>query len=315
MLSILVPVNQHTKYFCAVVKSIEKSISLLNFPTQLVIILNRLDSVSRKNIENELDSYSYPYEIAISNAKNLSDVLNFGLELCIYDYVARMDQDDVTFADRFDEQFSFLEKNPKVALVGGQVILINSVDEVIGKAKYPVESKNIRKSLKYMNCFAHPAVMYRKSAVVKAGGYLNTFPLAEDYYLWVRLSKIADTYNLKSHVLKYRIHDSQVSADNFFEQLSSTIRIMGIGFNILDQELTNDFRSIRDRHKKTIIREVMAFTSVRQDRKFRAAIALMFLRRGSSYTGNTLLQNILLIWIALFSDPLMTFKSVLDFLK
>ena len=90
---------------------------------------------------------------------------------------------------------------------------------------------------------------------------------------------------------------------------------MGIGFNILDQELTNDFRSIRDRHKKTIIREVMAFTSVRQDRKFRAAIALMFLRRGSSYTGNTLLQNILLIWIALFSDPLMTFKSVLDFLK
>ena len=50
----------------------------------------------------------------------------------------------------------------------------------------------------------HPVVMFRKSAVLKAGGYKH-FPLFEDYYLWVRmLMNGARFYNIQESLLFFR---------------------------------------------------------------------------------------------------------------
>lgn len=54
------------------------------------------------------------------------------------------------------------------------------------------------------NPINHPVVMFRKSAVLAAGGYRH-FPLLEDYYLWVRmLNSGAKFYNIQESLLYFR---------------------------------------------------------------------------------------------------------------
>ena len=50
----------------------------------------------------------------------------------------------------------------------------------------------------------HPVVMFKKSAVVAAGGYQH-FPFLEDYYLWIRmLLSGAKFYNIQKSLLFFR---------------------------------------------------------------------------------------------------------------
>jgi len=45
----------------------------------------------------------------------------------------------------------------------------------------------IRKELPYLNPMCHPTVMFRRSAVMSAGGYIGMI-FAQDYDLWLRLA-------------------------------------------------------------------------------------------------------------------------------
>jgi glycosyltransferase involved in cell wall biosynthesis len=60
------------------------------------------------------------------DALGLLAALNNGLVACQAPYVARMDADDVAFPDRLALQFAFLEANPQVVAVGGQIEIIDS---------------------------------------------------------------------------------------------------------------------------------------------------------------------------------------------
>ena len=52
--------------------------------------------------------------------------LNLGLEAATGMYIARMDGDDFSHPDRFEKEVAFLEANPDVMVVGGQM---NIMDE------------------------------------------------------------------------------------------------------------------------------------------------------------------------------------------
>jgi hypothetical protein len=52
--------------------------------------------------------------------------------------------------------------------------------------------------------------------VLSVGGYVNFFPFAEDYDLFVKLNGVGKCANLNQIVLKYRINENQVS--NKFRQ-------------------------------------------------------------------------------------------------
>jgi hypothetical protein len=195
-----------------------------------------------------------------------------------------------------------LNSNPKLVLVGGQVSLIDAHDNLVGKATYPTKSKNIAKYLEFSNCFAHPAVMFRKSNVLKVGGYRNDFPLAEDYELWVRLSKLWLLGNIPNTVIKYRIHNSQVSTEKFIVQLCSTIEIIAKEFNLLTPILSQALVKVQGNSNSEVVKSILKIPDIKRNRKFFSSIALMILIRGSIYTGNSRLENIRLFTLALFNS-------------
>jgi len=163
-------------------------------------------------------------EFIILNAgeTDLVGALNFGLKYCKHEYIARFDQDDVMLPKRLKLQRDFLDSHTDHSLVGGGVEIISESGLHISFHNYPHNHSSIETNLLRGNCFAHPAVMFRKSKVLEVGGYSSTFAHAEDFDLFIKLSKISKTANLCETVIKYRQNSNQVSTIYRSDQVVST---------------------------------------------------------------------------------------------
>lgn len=135
----------------------------------------------------------------------LGRALNEGLKYCSYQLVARMDTDDIAKPDRFEKQIAVFEKYPQVEVVSSWIDeFIDSPKNVVSTRKLPEFPYQIFKFGKKRCPINHPAVMFKKEAILFAGGYQH-FPLFEDYYLWVRmLMNGAKFYNIQESLLLFR---------------------------------------------------------------------------------------------------------------
>jgi hypothetical protein len=149
---------------------------------------------------------------------NLPEVLNFGAELARAPLLARLDADDVALPDRFQLQVAFLAAHPEVALVGGQVPLIDESGREIGRAEYPLTNEELQEALCHRNPFVHSAMVMRREAFEEVGGYRPNFVHAEDLDLWLRLADVHRIANLPADVVQYRIHGSQQTLQKQDEQ-------------------------------------------------------------------------------------------------
>lgn len=138
--------------------------------------------------------------------------LNKGIKQARGKYLARMDSDDWSFPDRLYKQFAFMKKHPKAVVCGGAIEVCDGSLKVMNQRRYPVSDKKIREKMLRINPFAHPAVIFKKDAVLKVGGYNEKLFTVEDYDLYFRLGKIGKFANLSSKVLKLRTHKNSVSS-------------------------------------------------------------------------------------------------------
>lgn len=138
--------------------------------------------------------------------RGLGPALNEGLKYCQCDLVARMDSDDISDPDRCKKEVSCFEQNPHLSIVSGFLTEFESDPSNPGPVrKVPQYQRDILSFAKQRNPFNHPCVMYRKSAVQKAGGYLASYPFFEDYDLWLRMIwSGAEGYNIQENLLYMR---------------------------------------------------------------------------------------------------------------
>lgn len=157
------------------------------------------------------------------SASGLVATLNRGLELARGDYLARMDADDLAHRCRLAAQAAFLDAHPEVAAVGGAARLIDHRGIPFGTWTPPDDEPTIRLTLaRRESPLIHPAVMLRRSAIAATGGYDQRYRDAEDYALWLRLSRQYRLANLQQVVLDYRVHAQSVSVARLGQQLEST---------------------------------------------------------------------------------------------
>jgi glycosyltransferase involved in cell wall biosynthesis len=121
-------------------------------------------------------------------------------ELC-----ARIDADDICHPQRLERQIAFLRANPGVGLLGCQVELIDARGQQKGEPGwvYPITDAELRWRTRWHTQFCHPSVMFRKSAVLKAGNYQDAQPF-EDLDLAMRMANVTEFANLPEKLLRYR---------------------------------------------------------------------------------------------------------------
>lgn len=120
-----------------------------------------------------IEEYTPCLHIVI-NEKNLGLglALNEGLKACRNELVARMDTDDISKPDRCEKQLKRFEEKPELAIIGSHIDeFVGTPDNVISQRRVPTTSEAIYEYAKKRSAFNHPAVMYRKSAVLAEGGY------------------------------------------------------------------------------------------------------------------------------------------------
>lgn len=144
--------------------------------------------------------------VRLPDNRGLGPALNNGLKYCQCDLVARMDSDDISESDRCEKEITCFENNPELSIVSGFLTEFESNPSIPGPIRHVPESDaEIKDFAKSRNPFNHPCVMYRKSAVQKAGGYQSSYPYFEDYDLWLRMIWSGTKgYNLQENLLFMR---------------------------------------------------------------------------------------------------------------
>lgn len=120
-------------------------------------------------------------------------------------YVAWQDADDVSLPERLARQRAFLDANPAIAIVGGQLRFIDQNGQSFAK-NYPVNDAAIRKNIFRFNPISQPAAMARVRCLLEAGRYDERLEVTEDLDLLFRLGRRWQLANLAETVLIYRQH-------------------------------------------------------------------------------------------------------------
>ena len=217
-ISVLMPAYNSEKYIKEAIESILTQ-SFLDFE---FIIIN---DGSTDETEFIIKKFTDPRIKYIKNEINrgLIYTLNKGLELAQGKYIARMDADDISHPQRFQKQVDFLNVNLNVSLVGTAFSIIGT-DKI---THHPKVNDQIKIKLLTDTSLAHPSVMFLKDDFLKKRLFYDpTCINAEDYKLWTDVSiaglKIA---NLDDVLLKYRIHETQISTAKVSEQYDSVKKI------------------------------------------------------------------------------------------
>ena len=155
----------------------------------------------------------------------LTFALRSALGLARAPLVARLDADDVALPERLERQRDFLERHPEVGLLGTAAREVDATGREVGVVRPPTEDAALRGALIRHNPFVHSSVMMRRSALEQAGGYDPSFPVAQDYDLWMRMSRVTRMANLPEALVVRRLLPGRISASREAERLRAEARV------------------------------------------------------------------------------------------
>jgi len=154
----------------------------------------------------------------------LTRALNRALARARAPLIARLDADDVALPARLERQRAFLEGHPDVGLLGTAARVVDEADRELAVIRPPEADPAIRRALIRRNPFVHSSVMARRALVEQVGGYDASFPVAQDYDLWLRLSAVTRMANLPEPLVIRRLIPGRVTAERDSARLRSEAR-------------------------------------------------------------------------------------------
>ena len=182
LVSVIIPVFNVEDF----VKDAVQSIMDQTYKNLEIIVVDDGSDDNTYKIVEELSSVDSRIKL-FRNKKNqnIANTLNWALNVSSGKYIARMDGDDVSLANRIEKKVRFLQENPEYDLVGCSLRVINVGSEEIGINRcYSDENLN-RNALKYATPVSHIWVC-RKKIYDRLEGYRD-MPAAEDYDFLLRM--------------------------------------------------------------------------------------------------------------------------------
>lgn len=175
--------KEKPEFFRAALKSIvQQSLK----PSQIVLICDGPLPEDLNDVVREAEAAGLVETLRLAENVGLGKALNEGLRYCRYEYIARMDTDDIARTDRCEKQLLYMIENDLAACSGWLEEFWNNPGDMQVIKKLPEKHEALRAYAKRRNPMNHPAVMARKTEIQRAGGY-REMPYFEDYDLWVRM--------------------------------------------------------------------------------------------------------------------------------
>ncbi len=210
--SVLIPVyiKENPRYLF---ESLESLIHQTLLPNEIVLVE---DGALTNELYDIIDTFTNKYKelftiVKIAKNSGMGVAMNTGLKVCKYEWVARMDSDDVCVNTRFEQQIDFLKKNPSIDVIGSNIEeFVNSVGDLNQRRTVPEKHEEILHFSKFRNPMNHMTVIFKKSKALAVGGYWHHRVL-EDYHLWfMMLNSNCVFYNLQEALVYARIGNNML---------------------------------------------------------------------------------------------------------
>lgn len=139
--------------------------------------------------------------------------LNDGLAAATGEFIARMDADDRCAPERFARQVDYLRQHRECVGLGSAFRFIDDTGAPLKECRREADHAAIERDLLAGDggALIHPAAMFRREAVVWAGGYREVAQWVEDLDLYLRLARLGRLANLDAVLLDYRLHVRSVN--------------------------------------------------------------------------------------------------------
>jgi len=165
--------------------------------------------------------------VRLEHNVGLAEALNRGLAVCSHEIVARMDADDVSTPDRFARQIPLVADG--LDLLGSGLyeweLTAAGEENVVARRVPPTDADGIRRAIPFRDPFNHPTVVYRKTAVLDAGGYASVGTM-EDYLLFARMvASGARVANVPDALVGYRVSSGAYDRRGGVELLRTELRL------------------------------------------------------------------------------------------
>lgn len=207
-ISVLMPTYNCAKYLPQSISSIINQ-SFKDF--EFIIV----DDGSTDNTEEIVRSFK-DNRIKYNKIKHsgTSAALNFGLKHCHYEWVARIDADDLNTPNRLKRQAAFLDANPRVDVLSSWSVYFRDPAKILFLLQEPVNHDEIFEYLDLHNPINQSGMIIRKNKI-KPEGYNESFTSNEDFELLYRNRKELKFALIPEFLIYTRIHrDSRSSVSN-----------------------------------------------------------------------------------------------------
>lgn len=138
------------------------------------------------------------------------------------EFVARLDQDDVAFPSRLEEQINFLIQHPGYACVLSNISRIGGDGREFGY--YKTEAKDLIEDyeLQRYGCIVHSTIVFRREKFIEVGGYRQALYPVDDFDLLLRFWENSPVAVIKKPLVKYRIHGKASTFSSFWTMETNT---------------------------------------------------------------------------------------------
>lgn len=171
-----------------------------------------IDDGSTDETGQLLKKYKDKITVLHQTNQGVSAARNYGIRTSSGDFIALLDSDDTWDKRKVTCQIDFFKDHPEAMICQTEEIWIRNGRRVNPKLKHKKPSGMIfEPSLKL--CLVSPsAVMMRKEVFDRFGIFNESFPVCEDYDLWLRVSAFLPVFLIeKPYTIKYGGHDDQLS--------------------------------------------------------------------------------------------------------
>ena len=232
-ISVIMPVYNGEKYLAEAIESVLNQ-TYSNFE---LIILNDKSTDSSKAI---IQSYQTKDDriVFIDKTENVgpATLRSEGFDVAKGEFIALLDADDIAMPNRFEKQIHILRNNENIGVCGSWFTTFG--EKVSDKIIQHPENHNQIKVNFLIDCTIGNSTAFFRKNLLEGIRYDKDFVPAEDYHLWSRLITKTQFHIIQESLVRYRIHDTNISQTKIDNVKRSTKRVK-IGL-LAEFEIAND---------------------------------------------------------------------------
>jgi len=197
-------------------------------PDELVLVVDGPVPEALDIVIRQLESDPVLRVIRLDKNVGHGQARRIGLDHCTNEMIALMDADDISAPERFEKQLALFREDPELTIVGSNISeFVGEPENLVGTRIVQATNDGIKEDMTKRCPMNQVTVIFRKSAVQNAGGYVDWY-CEEDYYLWLRMMLNGAKFaNITENLVNVRVGKEMYQRRGGWKYFRSEARLQG----------------------------------------------------------------------------------------